>query len=84
MEEAQLMAGNLDFPSKEEHAQVVQSQVDKAIILATAFGDVGWHTPNEFVAEYVEDDPDKLTLFLSVDPHDPEAYEELKHAYFDL
>ncbi len=60
------------------------AKVDKAIVLAFRSIALGFHVPNDYVAEYVRRDPNKFIGFLSVDPHDPGCYEELERAYFHL
>ena len=58
--------------------------VDRAIVLATAFGYSGLSVPNEYVAEYVQTHPEKLIGFASVDPNDKGAPEKLEHAIKNL
>jgi predicted TIM-barrel fold metal-dependent hydrolase len=56
----------------EEHWRAMQA-VDRAIVLAFAAPDIGVVVPNEYVAEYVAQHPEKLIGFASVDPKRPRA-----------
>ena len=47
-------------------------------------GHVGLEVPNEYVHAYVSRHPDKLVGVASVDPHDPECCEQLRHAVRNL
>lgn len=63
-----------------EHYEAMEC-VDKAIVFGIAHGR---ETPNDYVAEYVDSHPEKLIGFLSVDPNDPGAVEELERAATEL
>jgi len=56
----------------EEHWRAMQA-VDRAIVLAFDAPDIGVVVPNEYVAEYVAQHPEKLIGFASVDPKRPRA-----------
>ncbi len=56
----------------EEHWAAMQA-VDRAIVLAFDAPDIGVVVPNEYVAEYVAQHPEKLIGFASVDPKRPRA-----------
>lgn len=58
--------------------------VDKAFVVAFAAGASGMNVPNDFVAHYVAQHPEKLIGFMSVDPHDPSSPEEMERCYHDL
>ncbi len=58
--------------------------VDKAIVLGFRAHHVGYVIPNEYVAAYVKQHPDKLIGFCSVDAHDEDAIEQLDHAVLRL
>ncbi|MEM2927180.1 MAG: amidohydrolase family protein, partial [Candidatus Bathyarchaeia archaeon] len=66
--------------SWEEH-YAAMAPVDKAIVFGIA---MKGENPNDAVAEYVRSHPDKLVGFLSVDPKDPKALEELDRSVFQL
>lgn len=69
--------------SLDEHRDAMAS-VDTAIVLAFKSRLLGFEVPNAYVAEYVATDPGKLIGFASVDPHDGDALDELRHAHQDL
>ena len=52
--------------------------VDKVVALGLCAPASGWVVPNDYTAEYVRRDPDRLIGFGSVDPHDPGAADELE------
>jgi len=66
--------------SWEEHYEAMKA-VDKAVVFGIARGK---ETPNDLVAEYVGTDPRKLVGFLSVDPNDTEALNEMDRAVSQL
>src|SRR6185437_8361361 len=63
----------------EEHWETV-ALVDKAIVLAFAAPRIGFEVPNDYVAGYVAEHPEKLVGFASVDANDPGAVKELERA----
>lgn len=63
--------------SLEEHWEAV-APVDKAIVLAFAAPRIGFDVPNEYVADYVAQHPEKLVGFASVDANDPVAVAQLR------
>ena len=63
----------------EEHWAAMQG-VDRAIVLAFAAPRIGVVVPNEYVADYVAQHPEKLIGFASVDPNHPHAPHELERA----
>ncbi len=58
--------------SLEEHWEAV-APVDKAIVLAFAAPRIGFDVPNDYVADYVAQHPEKLVGFASVDANDIDA-----------
>jgi uncharacterized protein len=68
--------------SLEEHWETV-GQVDRAIVLAFAAPRIGFDVPNDYVAAYVAEHPEKLIGFASVDAADPEAVPKLERAVAD-
>jgi len=60
------------------------SSVDKMVVLAFDAPTSGFVVPNEYVAEYVRTDPDRLIGFASVDPNRPDAIERLREAANNL
>jgi uncharacterized protein len=67
----------------EQHWAAVQT-AERAIVLAFAAPAVGYVVPNEYVADYVAQHPEKLVGFASVDPNDADAPAELRAAVTDL
>ncbi len=63
----------------EQHWEAV-AEVDYAIVLAFAAPGIGFDVPNDYVAGYVSEHPEKLIGFASVDPARRGAVEELRHA----
>jgi predicted TIM-barrel fold metal-dependent hydrolase len=63
----------------EEHWETV-AVVDRAVVLAFAAPRIGFHVPNDYVARYVAEHPEKLVGFASVDAADPGAVTELERA----
>ena len=66
-----------------EHWKAMGS-VDKAIVLAFRTELLGANVPNDYVADYVRQHPDKLIGFMSVDPTQEGALQELERCYYDL
>lgn len=60
------------------------SEVQAAVVLAFDARESGYTVPNEYVAAYVDQHPEKLLGFASVDPNRPDAVERLRHAVNDL
>ena len=58
--------------------------VARAIVLAFNAPRIGVMVPNEYVADYVAQHPEKLIGFASVDPNHPHAPYELEHAVTHL
>lgn len=67
----------------EEHWAAVQ-EVDRAIVLAFDAPDIGLEVPNDYVAQYVDQHPEKLIGFASVDPKRPNAPYILEDAIKNL
>ena len=67
----------------EDHWQAMQD-VDRAIVLAFDAPRIGLVVPNEYVAEYVAQHPEKLIGFASVDPNRPKAPYLLEQAVREL
>lgn len=67
----------------EAHGEAM-AKVSHAIVLAFRSRLLSFCVPNEYVAEYVQRDPDKFIGFASVDPHDGDALAELRYAHREL
>ncbi|MQB01273.1 MAG: amidohydrolase family protein [Actinobacteria bacterium] len=65
----------------EEHdRRMRESGIEHSIVIALTSRHLGMEIPNDFVAEYVSDDPSRRTGFASVDPNNPGAVAELRRA----
>jgi len=60
------------------------SPVDRAFVFAVKFRHTGAVVPNDYVANYVKQHPEKLIGVASVDPTEEGAVEELERAVQDL
>lgn len=58
--------------------------VDKAIVFGLRALDSGFKIPNDYVAEYVKRNPEKLIGFASVDPNHDDSLSEIKRCVKDL
>ncbi len=67
----------------DEHWKAMET-VDKAIVLGFRAHHVGYVIPNEYVAGYVKQHPEKLVGFCSVDPSDEDCVEQLDYAVLKL
>lgn len=67
----------------EAHWDAVKD-LDGAVVLAFDAPASGYVVPNEYVAGYVAQHPDRLLGFASVDPTRPDALDRLHHAVEDL
>jgi uncharacterized protein len=80
--DAQLAAGNPDLRiavDLDAHWAAMEP-VDHAIVLGFRARHVGVLVPNEYVAAYVNQHPEKLIGFCSVDAHDADALEQLEYS----
>lgn len=74
--------GSMDKTTK-DHFQAM-SVVDKAIVFGLRALDSGFKTPNEYVAEYVNGQPEKLIGFASIDPNHDDSISEIKRCVKEL
>lgn len=83
--EAQLMRTEpIDMTCQPSDHWEAQRDVDRSIVLAFESQHLGLHVTNDFVAEYVNQHPEKLLGFASIDPHWPDPVAELERAVQDL
>jgi len=68
----------------EEHYAGALDGVDRCVVLAFNAPAAGFVVPNEYVADYVARDPERLIGFGAVDPSAPDAIEELERIKHDL
>jgi len=64
----------------ERHWQAMAG-VDKAIVFGINSLSLQMHTPNEAIAAYARSHPEKIIGFMSINPHQRDALEQLEHAY---
>jgi predicted TIM-barrel fold metal-dependent hydrolase len=69
--------------SPERHREAVRG-VDGAIVLGFHAPYMEVVVPNDYLADYIRTDPDRLVGFASVNPVEPRAREELERCYHDL
>lgn len=83
--EAQRMRSEpIDMTCTPDMHQAAMQGVERAIVLAFESRHLGLNVPNEWVAEYVAQHPDKLLGFASIDPTGPEPVRRLEAARHDL
>ena len=58
--------------------------VDKAIVFGINSLALKMHTPNDAIAEYAREHPEKIIGFMSIDPHQSDAIDELERCTHDL
>lgn len=82
VQDARDTAGNpeLEVAVDLEAHWTAMAPVDHAIVLGFRARHVGVLVPNEYVAAYVNQHPEKLIGFCSVDPQDADAPEQFEHA----
>jgi predicted TIM-barrel fold metal-dependent hydrolase len=56
------------------------AEVDRAVVLGFRAKSSGWVVPNEFIAAYVRQHPEKLIGFAGIDLADPDAADEVERA----
>jgi uncharacterized protein len=80
--DAQMAAGNsnLEIAVDLDTHWAAMEPVDHAIVLGFRARHVSVLVPNEYVAAYVNQHPEKLIGFCSVDPHDADALEQLEYS----
>src|SRR4051794_27774054 len=73
-------SAQLDLHSYDSHPEdhwAVSQTADKVIVFGLAAKAVGVDVPNEVVADYVAQHPEKLVGWASVDPNEPDCVEQL-------
>lgn len=70
--------------TREMHWAHAQQHADRTVVLAFRSRALGIDVPNEYVAEYVAQHPDRLIGFACVDPNDSDAPDELEHCVATL
>lgn len=86
VEDARRASGNPNLQlvvDLDDHWKAMEA-ADRAIVLGFRARHVGYVIPNEYVAGYVNQHPEKLIGFCSVDPNDDDAVEQLDYAILRL
>jgi predicted TIM-barrel fold metal-dependent hydrolase len=65
------------------HLDTTQA-ADVAIVFGIQAAATGWHVPNDFVAAHVQQAPERLVFFASIDPGQPGFEDELERCHHDL
>ena len=65
------------------HLETTQA-ADVAIVFGIQAAATGWHVPNDFVAAHVQQAPERLVFFASIDPGQPGFEDELERCHRDL
>jgi predicted TIM-barrel fold metal-dependent hydrolase len=85
VKEANLMrAAPVDMNIDLDKHYEAMKQVDKAVVLGFKAKHVGVNVPNDYVAEYVKRDPQRLIGFLGVEPQDKNAVAEIERSVNEL
>jgi len=83
----QAHAASLDlhsYDSRPEDHWKASSSADRVIVFGLQAKATGIWVPNELIASYVAQHPDKLEGWASVDPNEPDCVEQLEHCVSDL
>ncbi|MCY3802700.1 MAG: amidohydrolase family protein [Chloroflexi bacterium] len=67
-----------------ERHQANTAAADKVIVFGINALHLDMHTPNDSIADYVRSDPDRLIGFMSIDPNQPDALDELERSAGEL
>lgn len=65
------------------HLETTQA-ADVAIVFGIQAAATGWHVPNDFVVAHVQQAPERLVFFASIDPGQPGFEDELERCHRDL
>jgi uncharacterized protein len=78
----QAYTGRLDLHSYDSTPEVhwqVSAPADRVVVFGLQARATGVWVPNEVIADYVRQHPDKLEGWASVDPNEPDCLERLEH-----
>ena len=68
---------DIDLHGTHERHYAAMASVDKAIVFGINSKAMHMSTPNDSIAEYARQYPDKIIGFMSIDPHEPDAIDEI-------
>lgn len=72
------------YDSTPEAHWAAAQQADRVVVFGLQARATGIWVPNELIAEYVAQHPEKLVGWASVDPNEPDCVEQLEHAVSTL
>ena len=74
----------IDLHATPERHYAAMSNVDKAIVFGINAKALKMSTPNDSIAAYARQYPDKIIGFMSIDPHEPDALDEIDRCVNEL
>jgi predicted TIM-barrel fold metal-dependent hydrolase len=83
-EASRAKSGEVNLNSTPDNHWQAMSSVDRAIVFGLQAKHTGLVVPNDFVADYVRQHPQKLIGFASVDPNEPDYLNELRRSTREL
>lgn len=72
------------YDSRPDNHWLAASMADKVVVFGLRASATGVDVPNEVVADYVREHPEKLIGWASVNPCDDDAIDQLEYCYHDL
>ncbi|PRY70515.1 hypothetical protein B0I08_101651 [Glaciihabitans tibetensis] len=83
--DANVAAAPSEMGSWESHLGAMDdAEIDVSVVLGLVACDIDLDIPNEYIAGLVEQNPDRIIGFGSVDPSDPQAVDKVRYAATDL
>ena len=74
----------VDLHGTPERHHAAMANVDKAIVFGINSKAMQMATPHESIAAYARQYPDKIIGFMSIDPHEPDALDQIDRCVNDL
>ncbi len=74
----------IDLNSTPERHWEASEEADRVIVFGINSDFLGMNTPNDQIAAYARQHPEKIIGFMSIDPHAPDALDELERAVNEL
>ena len=81
---ARTYGGAVDLHVTPERHRSETRRANKVVVFGINALALDMHTPNDVIAEYVTADPERIVGFMSVDPHQPDALDEVDRCASDL
>lgn len=75
---------DVDLNCTAQRHQAAMASVDKAIVFGLNSQALQMHTPNDDIAAYARANPQKIIGFMSIDPNQPDALDELDRCVNEL